>query len=77
VRHHSGVGLMTPAMVHGGEVEGVTQVRKLTLSAAFEGRPERFVRERHGQRSCRKRPGSTNRRPIRVYVKLAPPQKRP
>jgi putative transposase len=36
---------MTPAMVHGGEVEAVTQVHKLGLSAAFEAHPERFVRE--------------------------------
>ncbi len=42
--HHSGIGLMTPAMVHGDEVEAVTQVRKLTLSAALEGHLERFVR---------------------------------
>jgi hypothetical protein len=42
-RRHSGVGLMTPAMVHRGEVEAVTQVRELTLSAAFERHPERFV----------------------------------
>ena len=42
--HHSGLGLMTPAMLHGGEVETVTQLRKVTLSAAFEGHPERFVR---------------------------------
>ncbi|MGA2606044.1 MAG: hypothetical protein ABSH01_01150 [Terriglobia bacterium] len=41
--HHGGVGLMTAAMVHGGEVEAVTQVRKLTLSAAFEAHPELFV----------------------------------
>jgi hypothetical protein len=41
---HSGVGLMTPAMVHGGEVEAVTQVRKLTLSAAFEGHRGPLVR---------------------------------
>jgi putative transposase len=40
---HSGIGLRTPAMVHGGEVEAVTQVRKVTLSAAFEAHPERFV----------------------------------
>ena len=32
-----------PAMVDGGEVEAVTQVRKLTLSAAFEAHPELFV----------------------------------
>jgi putative transposase len=42
--HHSGVGLMTPAMVHRGEVEAVTQARKVTLSAALEPHPERFVR---------------------------------
>jgi putative transposase len=41
---HSGIGLMTPAMVHRGEAEAVTQVRKVTLSAAFEAHPERFVR---------------------------------
>jgi len=41
---HSGLGLMTPAMVHGGAVEAVTQVRKLTLWAALEAHPERFVR---------------------------------
>ena len=43
-RRDSSVGLMTPAIVHGGEVEAVTQVRKLTFSAAFEAHPERFVR---------------------------------
>ena len=42
--NHGGVGLMTRVMVHGGEVEAVTQVRMLTLSAAFERHPERFVR---------------------------------
>lgn len=32
-------------------------------------------RERHGHRWCRKPPGSTNRQPIRVVLKLAPSQK--
>ena len=41
---HSGLGLMIAAKVQRGEVEAVTQVRKLTLSAAFEAHPERFVR---------------------------------
>jgi hypothetical protein len=41
---HSGIGLMTPAMLHGGQVEAVTQVRKVTSSAAFEAHPKRFVR---------------------------------
>jgi hypothetical protein len=35
---------MIAAMVHGGEVEAVMQVRKLTSWAAFEAHPERFVR---------------------------------
>jgi ActR/RegA family two-component response regulator len=30
-RHHGGVGLMAPAMLHGGEGEAITQVPKLTL----------------------------------------------
>ena len=42
---YSGIGLMTPAMVHCGKVEAVTQVRQVTLSAAFQAHPERFVRE--------------------------------
>ncbi|MGD0007258.1 MAG: hypothetical protein ABSE93_01760 [Terriglobia bacterium] len=33
-----------PAMAHGGEVEAVTQVRKVTLSAAFQRHPKGFVR---------------------------------
>ncbi len=41
---HRGSGLMTPAMVHRGEVEAVTPVRKATLSAAFQAHPERLVR---------------------------------
>jgi hypothetical protein len=30
--------------IHRSEVEAVTQVRKLTLSVAFEAHPERFIR---------------------------------
>jgi hypothetical protein len=41
---HSGVGLMTPAMLHCGEVEAGTPVHKLTSSAALEAHPQRFVR---------------------------------
>ena len=41
---HCGRGLMTPAMVQRGEAAAVTQVRKATLSAAFQAHPERFVR---------------------------------
>ena len=41
---HSGVGLMTPGMVHYGKAEQVTSQRKIVLAAAFNIHPERFVR---------------------------------
>jgi len=41
---HSGIGLMTPAAVHHGQSETVSQVRKEVLAAAFKAHPERFVR---------------------------------
>jgi putative transposase len=41
---HGGIGLMTPAAVHHGRVEAVTQVRQAALSQAFLRNPERFVR---------------------------------
>ena len=42
--HHGGIGLMTPAAVHQGRVEAVTQVRQAALTQAFLRNPERFVR---------------------------------
>ena len=41
---HSGIGLMTPAMVHYGQAEHVLAARQETLLAAFRAHPERFVR---------------------------------
>jgi putative transposase len=41
---HGGIGLMTPATVHHGKVEAVTQLREVVLSEAFMAHPERFVR---------------------------------
>ena len=41
---HSGIGLMTPAMVHYGQAEQVLAVRQETLLAAYRALPERFVR---------------------------------
>ena len=41
---HSGVGLMTPEMVHYGKAERVISQRKIVLAAAFNIHPERFVR---------------------------------
>ncbi len=41
---HSGLALMTPAMVHYGLVEQIQTQRQQTLQAAYEAHPERFVR---------------------------------
>lgn len=41
---HSGIGLLTPAMVHYGRAEQVLAARQETLLAAYRARPERFVR---------------------------------
>ena len=41
--HHTGLALMTPATVHYGQVESVTERRQAALDAAYTAHPERFV----------------------------------
>lgn len=41
--HHTGLGLMTPATVHYGQVERVREKRQQALDAAYAAHPERFV----------------------------------
>jgi putative transposase len=41
---HSGIGLMTPELVHYGKAETVTSRRRIVLASAFDAHPERFVR---------------------------------
>ena len=43
---HSALGLMTPAMVHAGQVDTIQHQRQQTLLTAFATHPDRFV---HGQ----------------------------
>jgi putative transposase len=43
--HHTGIGLLTPETVHYGRAEAVIEERQRVLSAAYEERPERFVRQ--------------------------------
>ena len=43
--HHSGIGLMTPEIVHYGLAESVSQARLETLQQAYQLHPERFVRK--------------------------------
>jgi len=42
--HHSGLGLMTPAMVHHGQAALILAHRQVVLDAAYSAHPERFVR---------------------------------
>ena len=41
---HSGLGMLTPEMVHYGRAEEVIQQRNLVLTDAYSKHPERFVR---------------------------------
>ncbi|MFN8533262.1 MAG: IS3 family transposase [Dehalococcoidia bacterium] len=43
---HSGIGMLTPAMVHTGQAELVRTYRTTVLHAAYDAHPERFV---HGK----------------------------
>jgi putative transposase len=43
---HSGIGLLTPEMVHYGKAETVIGQRRIVLASAFAAYPERFV---HGR----------------------------
>jgi len=44
--YHSGIGLLTPAMVHYGRAGKILASRQKTLDAAFAAHRERFVRKR-------------------------------
>jgi putative transposase len=41
---HSGIGLLTPAMLHHGQADEIVRKRQLVLDAAYLAHPERFVR---------------------------------
>jgi putative transposase len=43
--HHSGLGLMTPAVVHVGKATDLLVQRQAGLDTAFQTHPERFVRQ--------------------------------
>jgi hypothetical protein len=42
--HHSGLGLLTPAVVHTGRAETVRQQRQVVLRQAYQAHPERFTK---------------------------------
>jgi putative transposase len=43
--HHTGIGLLTPEVVHFGRDEEVIAKRREVLRAAYQARPDRFVRK--------------------------------
>lgn len=43
--HHTGIGLLTPEVVHYGRAEEVIRARHEVLLAAYEAHPERFMRK--------------------------------
>jgi putative transposase len=43
--HHSGLGLLTPGVVHSQRAEQVRNLRQQTLDVAYAAHPERFVRK--------------------------------
>lgn len=44
MHRHSGIGMMTPEVVHYGQAGQVISARQKVLTAAYESHPERFVR---------------------------------
>jgi putative transposase len=41
--YHSGIGLVTPAMLHYGQAQQIIAARQATLQTAYAAHPERFV----------------------------------
>ena len=41
---HSGIGMLTPAMVHFGQAPAIREKRQIILDAAYLAHPDRFVR---------------------------------
>jgi len=58
---HSGLGLLTPAMVHYNQTALILEQRQAVLDAAYRVHPERFVRQAPRPLSVPTRSGSTNR----------------
>jgi putative transposase len=61
-RHHSGIGLLTPEMLHYGRADQIIDQLQAVLSQAFQRNPERFVR-------AHPKPPA---RPTSVWINLPP-----
>jgi putative transposase len=45
LHHHTGLNLLTPAAVHGGQAHAILEQRNVVLANAYSAHPERFVRK--------------------------------
>jgi len=61
---HSGIGMMTPAMVHYGQAPVIRKKRQTVLDAAYSAHPERFVRK----------PPRPPELPSQVWINKPPPE---
>ena len=64
--HHSGLGLMTPAVVHLGKAADLLIQRQAVLDTAFQAHPQRFVR----------RPPKPPSLPTAVWINKPPDQEK-
>ena len=62
---HSGIELLTPAMVHYGQAPAIVKQRQVVLDAAYQAHPERFVR----------RPPQSSPVPKEVWINKPPQNK--
>lgn len=43
VHRHSGIAMLTPAMVHNGHAQSILDARHAVMRAAYNARPDRFI----------------------------------
>ncbi|MCM3885203.1 IS3 family transposase [Frankia sp. R82] len=64
---HSGIGMLTPTVVHHGQADSVRQARAQVLDAAYAAHPERFIR----------RPPTPPKLPAPAWINRPPNEEQP
>ncbi|WP_368861237.1 integrase core domain-containing protein [Frankia sp. AgB32] len=64
---HSGIGMLTPTVVHHGLADSVRQARAAVLDAAYAAHPERFIR----------RPPTPPKLPAPAWINRPPDEEQP
>jgi putative transposase len=72
--HHSGIGYLTPAVVHAGKAAAVREKRSKTLQTAYAAHPDRFAScaGSPSHHPCRSLPGLTRQPYRRKHYSLIP-----